>query len=618
MQRLLEGSEGLESSITSNNATKNAFDTQSLFLETSVASSDSSNISSSSESSSDLSFSSNGKRKKRRKKILSSDEEEEMLQPLDEIMNMASKPLPATPDKPFLELATFSSPQTPAQKNTFIAPRPAAYINSLARLVKEKEESERVNEMERQLQEDLERGMGKFFSDAEESFEEGQLADEHKEFLKKYSVVMNDIPDQPPGEEIFQLPASGMIFNHRTLNLRHSGFSSPNPEENLIFSCDAANQLMLASEGFLVFLYRFKRCPAILTKWMFQMVSVHPSYIVSVKILNTLIEIICNSFSNAELKESPWIPSLLDVATVFSNMGVSFQTLFPLQHLQPTFGYNDLVSAVPVSVGQIENPNGYIQAFTSVPKMQITNVIKFLGFCTAVCTENFSDWEIRLLLVLLLKMHLEKLLQYAPVVDLHCLVTNLLENIRDWETEMPVLAMALSELSSHHHNFVKLVELVPASHTRGRQVRRQMCLIFISKLVEENFSSIPLDYDSQMSFLCQCMVQMKPSALLKKMQRNLENNPSIHLELDREAYYLTFNLLNLVNVASTSEENPSIQRKYLLRLCTALEKHIKCDIREDPRIFYRTKGKLHDYWEPLRENQSPSSSQEECTNCVSA
>lgn len=81
-------------------------------------------------------------------------------------------------------------------------------------------------------------------------------------------------------------------------------------------------------------------------------------------------------------------------------------------------------------------------------------------------------------------------------MDLHCLIANLLQNIKDWVTivskyskfkkfsdfqfcyikftdllfvsKMPELCFAMSELSNHHHNFLKLLQLVPTFEIRGR------------------------------------------------------------------------------------------------------------------------------------------------------
>ncbi|XP_053306363.1 SMC5-SMC6 complex localization factor protein 2 [Spea bombifrons] len=555
-------------------------------------------------------------------RLSTDDDEEEELQPLEEILSLVSKPLPPTPQK---------SSTKPDKKTTFKTNNTRPYVNSLDKLVKEKIENERLADMEKKLNEDLERGLGMLSTQYMESSDEGELEEEHKIFMNKYSMVSNTIPDEHPGEEIFCLEESGNLFTHCTLDLRNSRFFGHSPEENLIFSCDTENQILLATEGFLSHLYKFQKCPVFLMKWLFQMSSVHPSFSVSHRTLNTLMEITCNALSSPEA-HSLWTPTLLDLATVFVNMGVNFGTLFPLPHLQPTFGVDDLLSAVPeckVAGKSSIYPLEQIQ----ILEMHITCVVKFVSFCTAVHPESFDDREALLLLVMVLKIYLEKRLRHILVVDLHGLVKHLLQNIKDWDTKMSELCLAVSQLSTHHHNFVTLVQLIPASDVRGRQVRRRLSLIFIAKLLDGSATSVPTDYDSQMLFLCHCFVHMKPTSLVKEMLKNPENNSKTDLELEYEAYYLTSSLLNLMTDASTSDENPSAQRKYVQKLCTALEKHIKCDIHEHARFFYRTQvkdlvariygkwqellhysrpnqGKLHDYWEPVHENSTPGTSQE--------
>ncbi|KAG8551568.1 hypothetical protein GDO81_004168 [Engystomops pustulosus] len=557
------------------------------------------------------------------------DEEEESFKPLDQILQLAAKPIPRTPQSQnlntsFLSISPASYHGTPATKRV----TPSLYVNNLDRLVKEQEETKRLNEIEKQLHEDLEKGLG-VGHEEQDSAEDGELTDEHREFLQKFTLVSNAIPDQHPGEEVFHLSESGAIFNVHSLDLKYSEISAENSEEGLIFSCGQENQILLATEGFLTFLYRFKKCPDFLMKWMFQMISVHPSYTVSVKLLHTLIEISCNNLSN--LQEQPWTPSLLDIATVFANMGIHLDTLFPLQHIQPNFSSKDLgpaLSLAGLSGNRLTQP-----IFSHVPEFQIAHLIKFLGFCSAACGEHFCDWEIITLIVLLLKMHLEKELKDFPVMDLHSLLENLLQNIKAWETAMPEVFYAISELTTHHHNFIKLLQLIPTTENRGRQLRKHLSLMFMSNILNGSCTEVPLDYDSQMELVCHLMSQMRPSSLMKKMQKCPDNVSKSSLDLDQEAYYLTFSLLHLVNDASSSDEPPSKQRKYLLKLCTELEKHIKSDIREDARYFYRTKvkdlvarihgrwqelllysrpnqGKIHDYWEPVCDSSSPNSSQE--------
>ncbi|XP_069836297.1 SMC5-SMC6 complex localization factor protein 2 [Dendropsophus ebraccatus] len=561
---------------------------------------------------------------------LSSDnvEEEETFKPLDEIFNMATKAVPATPQRQNLDHSLVSSTQsslgTPVTKNVQTNLQTSLlYANDLDRLVKEHEESKRIDEMEKLLHEDLENGLGVANEEQNDTAEDGELTDEHREILEKFKLVPNAIPDQHPGEEIFNLAKSGAIFSLRTLDLKHSDFSSVNSEERIIFSCSQENQITLATEGFFTFLYRFKKCPDFLMKWMFQMVSVHPSYAVSVKLLHTLIEISCNNLSY--LQEKPWTPSLLDIATVFANMGIHFDTLFPLPHIRPSFSSIEFGSALPLAELLQSGPSEPI--FSCVPEFQIAHIIKFLGFCSAVCRESFLDLEILALIVLLLKLHLEKELKDFPAMDLHCLIETLLQNIKSWDRLMPEMFYAISELSIHHHNYIKLLQLIPTSEDRGRQLRKHLSLIFISNILYGNCSYVPLDYDSQMRFLCHVMSQVRPSSLVKKLQQSPENESKTLLDLDQEAYYLTFSLLQLVNDASSSDEPPSIQRKHLLKLCTELEKHVKSDIREHARYFYRTKvkdlvarihgrwqelllysrpnqGKLHDYWEPMCDSSS--------------
>ncbi|XP_073541406.1 SMC5-SMC6 complex localization factor protein 2 isoform X2 [Phyllobates terribilis] len=562
------------------------------------------------------------------------EEEEELFKPLDEILKMVTKPVPTTPQRQNLDHSFISLSQSPlltTPETTNVKSNlhtPSHYVNNLDRLVKEQKERKSVNEMEKRLHEDLERGLG-LANECADSAEDGELTDEHREFLEKFKLVTNAIPEQHPGEEVFHLSESGAIFNLRTLDLKYSEMPAGCFEESLIFSSAQENQITLAMEGFLTFLYRYRKCPDFLMRWMFQMISVHPSYAVSVKLLHTMIEISCNNLSN--LHEKPWVPSLLDIATVFANMGIHFDTLFPLPHILPSFGSLDLVPAVPLA-GLFEN--GFSEAiFSRVPKFQIAHVIKFLGFCSAICTESFCDLEILALIVLLLKLHLEKDLKDFPAMDLHCLIETLLQNIKSWDTVMPEMFYAISELSTHHHNYIKLLQLIPTSGNRGRQLRKHLSLIFLSNILYGNCTSVPLDYDSQMLLLCRLMSEMRPSSLAKKMETDPENVSKTSVELDQEAYYLTFSLLNLVNDASSSDEPPFIQRKYILKLCTELEKHIKSDIREDARYFYRTKvkdlvarihgrwqeqllysrpnqGKLHDYWEPKCDNSSPKSSEE--------
>ena len=112
-----------------------------------------------------------------------------------------------------------------------------------------------------------------------------------REFLKKFSVTIDAIPDHHPGEEIFNFLNSGKIFNQYTLDLRDSGFIGESAVEKLILKSGKTDQIFLTTQGFLTSAYHYVQCPVPVLKWLFRMMSVHTNCIVSVQILSTLMEI---------------------------------------------------------------------------------------------------------------------------------------------------------------------------------------------------------------------------------------------------------------------------------------------------------------------------------------
>uniref|UniRef100_A0A8C8RAJ2 SMC5-SMC6 complex localization factor 2 n=1 Tax=Pelusios castaneus TaxID=367368 RepID=A0A8C8RAJ2_9SAUR len=562
----------------------------------------------------------------------SDDDDEEMLLPLQDILSSSSKPHGGTPEracpKNLSQDTLTPSPTLPLSKRPVVSQ--VSYVNSLEHLLKEKEESKRVDDLEKQLQDDVQ-GIGLnslVGEEGQEDFaEDKDLSEEHRAFIKRFSIVADAIPDYHPGEEIFHLSNSGKIFNQHSLDLRNSGFIPQNPIEKLLLRSEVTQQLSLTTQGFLSCAYNCTQCPIPVLKWLFQMMSVHSDYYVSTQILDTLMEITIKNVSVSDAQSRPWIPSLSDISAVFINMGVDFRSLFPLQQLQPSFREDAILSEMQTARKQINGSISAGPAFSCLPETNLLNVIKFLDFCITMSPDGYADQEILLLLLLLFKISLEKLLKQVPLVDLQCLLIKLLKNIRDWDAKMPQLCLTVSELSSHHHDLLWLVQLVPSWIKRGRQLRRCLSLRIISKLLKKKHTSIPDTSDLQMSLLYQYLVQMKPSDLLKKkMEEKVAeqgdlSGECVHIELEQQVYYLTYILLHLVSEVSCFDIVGSNQRKCLLKLCGALEKHVKCDIREDARLFYRTKvkdlvariygkwqemiqnsrptqGKLHDFWEP--------------------
>ncbi|KFP90797.1 Protein FAM178A, partial [Apaloderma vittatum] len=550
------------------------------------------------------------------------DEEVEFM-PLQESLSSSPKPQAGTVEESCLD-SFCEDTVTPLLKHH------VSYVNSLEHLLKEKEESKRVDELEKRLLEDIQRKENNCLDGGDEENTSGHegLSEEHREILKKFSVVAHDIPDYHPGEDIFDLSASGKIFNQHNLDLRNFYFIPQSPVEKLLLSCGVTQQLSLVINGFLSSAYNCILCPIPILKWLFQVMSFHPDYCVSTRILDRLMEITLRNASIDDEQSKPWIPSLADVSTVLVNMGVAFRSLFPLQHLQPNFNECDILSQMRETVSKqqpSEDLTSAGPAFSSLPENNLINVIKFLDFCTTVIQGGYTDQEILLLLLLLFKISLEKQLKQVPLIDFQCLFVKLLMSIKDWDTKMPELCLVMSELSSHHHNLLWLVQLVPSWISRGREVRRRLSLVIISNLLNKKHIEIPDDSDKQMSLLHQFLLCMKPSDLLKKMREDLEQQNAggdhLHAELEQKAYYLIYILLHLVSEASFFDVINSNQRQHLLKLCSVLDKHINCGIREDARLFHRSKvkslvarirgkwqdmiqtrrptqGKLHDFWEP--------------------
>uniref|UniRef100_A0A669PT21 SMC5-SMC6 complex localization factor 2 n=2 Tax=Phasianus colchicus TaxID=9054 RepID=A0A669PT21_PHACC len=559
------------------------------------------------------------------------DDDDETFIPLQEILSSSSRPqTEALEGDSFDDLFKGTTALTHHLSKPPVGTQ-VSYVNSLEHLLKEKEQSKRLGELEKRLREDMQRKeIDSSDGENENAVENGDLSEEHRAFIKRFSVVAHAIPDYHPGEDVFDLSISGKIFNQHDLDLRNFHFIPQNPIEKLLLSSDVTQQLFLAVHGFLS-CYSCSVCPIPILKWLFQMMSVHPSYCVSTQILDRLIEITLKNASISDEQCKLWIPSLADVTTVFVNMGIMFTSLFPLQHLQPNFNERDILSQMQGTVSK-EQPGGFANsaspAFSSLPESNLMNVIKFLDFCTTVIQDGYTDQEILLLLLLLFKISLEKQLKQVSLIDFQCLLTKLLISIKDWDTKMPELCLGVSELSSQHHNLLWLVQLVPSWITRGREVRRRLSLVIIAKLLNKKHMRIPGDCDKQMSLLHQYLVYMKPSNLLEKMRKDEQQNVSeehvkehINTELEQEVYYLIYILLHLVSEASFFDTVNSDQRQHLLKFCSTLDKHIKCDIREDARLFYRTKvkdlvariygrwqdliqnsrltqGKLHDFWEP--------------------
>ncbi|XP_033836019.1 SMC5-SMC6 complex localization factor protein 2 [Periophthalmus magnuspinnatus] len=557
-----------------------------------------------------------------------SSDSEEPLVSLQEIMTRKSKPLD-TPNKG--AFSTPSTPSTPSHTNhkrlhhTLSNTRTGNYKNSLDQILKEITTSKKAKETETELltacQEDLLR-IAEFEED--EMNKEGPLSAEHQQILQRYSLLSSAIREVPPGHDLFQLEKFGRIFNQNTLQLRQCILSpQETAQKTLLWSSHAQFKLYVHIDLFQE-AYQRSPCPFQITRFLFKMMCVHNDHLLSVKILQILTDIAYTAATqtvNGSDRFRVWVPSVADVTLVLMNMGVPFVSLFPLETLQPPFTEGELLEDIYI---KSESPSN--QAPSTFPEHNCNNMFKYLSCCLGLCPQAYSDSELLLLLTTLCTVSLETRFLLQATVDLYPLFYKLLNNIRHWDDMMLKICLALTGLTDDHHNMCYLVQLLP-DHTRGKTLRRHLSLSMISKLLDGSCMYRPKSKELQLSDLRLYVWKMKPSSLLRSILSSCHRSQTEGEEdrnlLDQQAYYLCYSLLTLTNEATNVQFFPPQQKKHLLLLCSELERHVKCHIRESEKCLYRSKvkdlvariytkwqmllqktrplnGKLYDYWQPLQ------------------
>ncbi|XP_060943430.1 SMC5-SMC6 complex localization factor protein 2 isoform X2 [Limanda limanda] len=545
--------------------------------------------------------------------------EEGSLLSLQEMMKHATKPQD-TPEKgAFLELSTprhhSSKLKAPLPSST----KPGLYKNNLDQMLKEINTNKKAKEIEVQLltecQEDLLR-IAEY--ETEEKREEG-ISTEQQEFLQRYSLTSSAIRDVPPGETVFNVEKFGQIFNQDTLQLRQCMVTPQGTAKSSPAQLRLHVMIGLFQEAYNC----SSPCPAQITRFLFKMMSVHSERLVSKKILQALCDIACTAVNqivkNGSQQFKLWIPSLADVTLVLMNMGVAFVTLFPFENLQPPFTEGDLLEDLSIQCDIASSDKEQ----RTVPEHNYNNVLKYLSFCMGLNPRAYSDDELLLLLTVVGKVCLDTQLILQSSVELFSLQYKIVNNIRDWDTMLPRICQALTDLTKDHHNMCLLVQLLP-DNTRGKQLRQHLSLSMISKLLGGKCTSRPKGKYFQLSMLRPYLPSMQPSALFRRMLSSTsmtQNEKVDKVTLDQQSYYLCFSLLTLTSEASNFQFFPANQKGQLLALCSELETHIKCDIRESEKCLYRSKvkdlvariytkwqmllqkirplhGKLYDYWQP--------------------
>ncbi|XP_031161204.1 uncharacterized protein slf2 isoform X2 [Sander lucioperca] len=566
--------------------------------------------------------------------------EEEQLLSLQEIMERVTKP-PDTQEK-----GALSEPSTRGHRSCQSkTPLPSTtksgiYKNNLDQILKEINTNKKVKEIETQLQtawkEDLLRLAE--YEEAEENQEEGVSA-EQQEFLQRYSLMSNAIREVPPGELVFNLEKFGQIFDKDTLQLRQCMVNPQGTAQKTLLWSSPAQLRLHVNIGLFQEAYDCRSpCPTQVTRFLFKMMSVHSERMISENILQALCDIAYTAayqiVKNGSQLFKVWVPSLADVALVLMNMGIAFVTLFPFENLQPPFTEGDLLEDIYINS---ETPSINREQST-FPEHNCNNILKYLSYCMGLCPRAYSDDELLLLLTVVGRLGLDTRLILQSSVELFPLQHKIVKNIRDWDTMLPRICLALTDLTDDHHNMCLLVQLLPED-IRGKQLRGHLSLSMISKLLDGNCTYKPREKEFQLSDLRPYLPRMQPSTLLRGMltssSRSQKDKDNEYMAtLDQQSYYLCYSLLTLANEASKFQFFPAHQKEQLLFLCCELETHIKCDIRESEKCLYRSKvkdlvariytkwqmllqrtrplhGKLYDYWQPLPVDTLTSSQEEQ-------
>ncbi|KAF6103308.1 family with sequence similarity 178 member B [Phyllostomus discolor] len=158
------------------------------------------------------------------------------------------------------------------------------------------------------------------------------------------------------------------------------------------------------------------------------------------------------------------------------------------------------------------------------------------------------------------------------------------------------LCSALSLVSDHHHNLLALVQFFLDVTSRSRQLRSQLSLVVIARLLDQQETLSLWQEKAQLVELSRLLSLMRPSSLGLYLDSETlppcqEQQPKASAELDHKVCYLCHSLLTLAGVVVSCQDITPDQWGELQLLCLQLDCHISTHIRESPQAMHRTKLK---------------------------
>nr|XP_020635880.1 protein FAM178B [Pogona vitticeps]XP_020635881.1 protein FAM178B [Pogona vitticeps]XP_020635882.1 protein FAM178B [Pogona vitticeps] len=481
----------------------------------------------------------------------------------------------------------------------FLPSRSDGYLRSLDQLLEERRKQTWEDEqLERNLGEKLSL-LSPLSSGEVPGQGEAPLPEAHRLILEQFSIPRDTIPAVHPGENIFGPPG----YDPRTpVALDASGLKPRNQLEHLFFSSQFARQVKLLQDGFLRTLYCGSFCcPRPVLSWLFQLMSLSPD--ISADAFQALWEISVHQLTSADKSNTDfWCPDLKDIIQAFYHFGACSSTLFPAGLVQPEFRSEELEfqehpfrSAGIDQEGPLQNtPCRLILA------VMLRRIFKFLTLCLIAHPPCYPDQQRLALAALLCRISLDRKLRKQPQVECQLLLVILIEGIQDWQEKLPGFCRSLCHVSQHHHNLVAVVRSFPDTTARGRQLRKNLSLCFIAKLLgKTQMAARRWQEETQLQQLSCLLPLMKPNSLKRFLlcEWGLQKPPGENhqeappTEPDLEACYLCYSLLLLANVVVGTKALPSREHGCLRQLCAQLQQHIGANLREDPCLMYRTRLK---------------------------
>ncbi|KAM5227808.1 protein FAM178B-like [Ctenodactylus gundi] len=355
------------------------------------------------------------------------------------------------------------------------------YINSLDYLLWEKREQPLEQEQERLLLQDP---LDLRPSDVNK--DSVLLTPEHRMLVERFSVSLKVIPQMHPGETIF-LPRhhpppcfldSSNLKPHNPLEelfLRLSGVPfvsekhKPGQKRSI---ASPVQQLSFLHSGLLSNLYlHTSDLPVPLLQWLFQLLTWPPE--TSSKAFGLLWELSVHGlFCQSDKDIHLWCPSLQDILEVFHGLGAHDLTLCPQGPLQHG------TRVLECDIQEQQDPPQEVAL-----DMSLSYVYKFLMLCILARPRAYTDASLLGLLELLCRTSLDMGLCLLPKTDLQQLLLLLLDRIDEWPGKLQWLCCMLSCMSNHHHNLLALVRFFPDSTSRSRQLRSQLSLVVIARIL---------------------------------------------------------------------------------------------------------------------------------------